>query len=59
MPLQPYTGTFGTVELRHLLRRTLFGATTADMAHFAGMSLTQVVDELLTFNNNTSPPIKA
>jgi hypothetical protein len=59
MPLQPYTGTFGTVELRHLLRRTLFGATTADLAHFAGMSLTQVVDELLTFNNNTSPPIKA
>ena len=58
MPLQPYTGTFGPAELRHLLRRTLFGATTADMAHFAGMTLAQVVDELLTFSNNTLPPIK-
>lgn len=59
MALQPYTGTFGPTELRHLLRRTLFGASTADLAHFAGMSLTDVVDDLLTFTNDTTPPIKA
>lgn len=59
MPLQPYTGPFGTPELRHLLRRTLFGASSADMAHFAGMPLNDVVDELLTFTNDTTPPIKA
>ncbi|MBK9059540.1 MAG: DUF1800 family protein [Flavobacteriales bacterium] len=59
MPLQPYAGPFGAPELRHLLRRTLFGASNADLAHFAGMSLTDVVDELLTFTNNTTPPIKA
>jgi uncharacterized protein (DUF1800 family) len=50
--LQPYTGSFGTPELRHLLRRTLFGATKSDLAHFSGKSVTQVVNELL---NPTAP----
>lgn len=50
--LQPYTGSFGAPELRHLLRRTLFGATKADMAYFSGKSVTQVVNELL---NPTAP----
>lgn len=50
--LQPFTGSFGTPELRHLLRRTLFGATKADMAFFSGKSMVQVVDELL---NPTAP----
>ena len=50
--LQPFTGSFGAPELRHLLRRTLFGATKSDMSYFAGKSLVQVVDELL---NPTAP----
>ena len=50
--LQPFTGSFGSSELRHLLRRTLFGATKADMAYFSGKSVTQVVNELL---NPTAP----
>jgi uncharacterized protein (DUF1800 family) len=50
--LQPYTASFGVPELRHLLRRTLFGATKADMAYFSGKSMFQVVDELL---NPTAP----
>jgi len=50
--LQPYAGSFGAPELRHLLRRTLFGATKADMAYFSGKSVTQVVSELL---NPTAP----
>lgn len=50
--LQPFTGSFGPSELRHLLRRTLFGATKADMAYFSGKSVTQVVNELL---NPTAP----
>ena len=58
MPLQPYTGTFGREELRHLLRRSLFGCTNADLAQFQGGSLTQVVDALLNFTNDTTPPIK-
>ncbi len=58
MPLQPYTGTFGREELRHLLRRSLFGCTNADLAFFQGQSLTQVVNALLSFTNDTTPPIK-
>ncbi len=50
--LQPFTGSLGAAELRHLLRRTLFGATKADMAYFSGKSVTQVVNELL---NPTAP----
>lgn len=59
MPLTPYTGPFGPPQLSHLLRRTLFGCTPADLAHFNGMDLAQVLDELLTFTNDTTPPIKA
>lgn len=58
MPIQPYTGTFGRPELRHLLTRTLYGCSNADLAHFEGQSLQQVVDALLTFSNDTTPPLK-
>jgi uncharacterized protein (DUF1800 family) len=59
MPIQHYSGPFGTAELRHLLRRTLFGVGPLDLAHFQGMSLDTVVAELLNFTNNTNPPLKA
>lgn len=59
MPITPYTGPFGRPELQHLLRRSLFGCTAADRAHFEGMSLDQVVNELLTFTNDTTPPVRA
>lgn len=59
MPITPYTGPFGRPELQHLLRRTLFGCTVADRAHFEGMSLSAVVDELLSYTNDTTPPIRA
>ncbi|MFM2306351.1 MAG: hypothetical protein RLZZ367_1020, partial [Bacteroidota bacterium] len=39
--LNEYTGTFGDAQLAHLLRRTLFGVTKADMTAFSGMSLAQ------------------
>ncbi|WKZ66455.1 MAG: DUF1800 domain-containing protein [Flavobacteriales bacterium] len=58
MPLTPYTGPFGRAEQQHLLRRTLFGCSNADLAHFQGQSLAQVVDALLTFTNDTAPPVK-
>jgi hypothetical protein len=59
MPLTPYSGPFGRPELTHLVRRTLFGCSNADLAHFNGSSLDQVVDALLNFTNDTAPPIKA
>lgn len=58
MPLTPYTGPFGRPELTHLLRRTLFGCTNADLAHFNGQTLDQTIDALLAFSNDTTPPLK-
>ena len=60
MALTPYTGTFGTAELRHLLRRTLFGASNADLNAFNGQSVTQVVNALLTASTSApAPPLNA
>jgi len=59
MPLTPYTGPFGRPQLQHLLRRTLFGCSNADLAHFQGQTLSQVVNALLTCTNDTTPPVKA
>jgi hypothetical protein len=59
MPIQSYTGPFGREELKHLLRRTLFGATLEDLAFFEGQTLDQVIDVLLDVTNDTTPPIKA
>jgi uncharacterized protein (DUF1800 family) len=58
MPIQPYNGPFGRGELAHLLRRSLFGCSNADLAHFQGQSLAQVVNNLLNFTNDTTPPVK-
>ena len=58
MPLTPYTGPFGRPELTHLLKRSLFGCTNADLTHFSGQSLDQVIDALLNFTNDTTPPLK-
>lgn len=58
MPLTPYTGPFGRAEQQHLLRRTLFGCSNADLAHFNGQSLAQVVNALLSVVPETSLPLK-
>ena len=54
-----YTGTFGQQQLIHLLRRTLFGVSQADLAYFSRMTLDQVVAELLTPAPTPAPPINA
>lgn len=57
-PIKPYTGTFGKKQLRHLLRRSLFGASNSDMKAFEGKTLTQVVDALLNITDfNPLPPL--
>jgi uncharacterized protein (DUF1800 family) len=57
--LNLYTGTFTENEVIHLLKRTMFGATKADVDYFKTKTLSQSVDELL---NPTaplpSPPVK-
>ncbi len=57
--LNPYTGTFGTNEVIHLLKRTMFGAVKADIDYFKTKSLSQAVTELLTVPvTQPSPPVK-
>lgn len=58
MPLTPYSGPFGRAEQQHLLRRTLFGCSNADLAHFNGQTLSQVVDALLAVTPESSVPLK-
>lgn len=54
-----YSGSFTDLELMHLLKRSLFGVTKADMDYFRGKSVAQVVDELLTPTAALpTPPIK-
>lgn len=57
--ITPYTGTWGTAEVVHLLKRTMFGAKKTDIDYFKTMSLSDAVDELV---NPTapmpSPPVK-
>jgi uncharacterized protein (DUF1800 family) len=55
--LDPYTGTFGDSEIKHLLRRTMFGATQKDIAFFKGKTATQAVDFLLQSVAAPAPPI--
>jgi uncharacterized protein (DUF1800 family) len=58
MPITPYGGTWGQTQRLHLLRRTLFGASKADIAAFATMSMTDMVTSLLTFSTTpTTMPL--
>lgn len=65
--LQPYTGNWSETEVLHLIRRTLFGATVADIRFFKGMTMDEAVEYLLaspltppapplkTYKNSTTP----
>lgn len=46
-PLPSYSGHWTEKQLRHLLVRTLFGVTQADIAYFKGKSLPECIDILL------------
>lgn len=50
--ISPYTGQWTRNEAIHLLKRTMFGATLADIEHFSALTMEDAVNELL---NNTSP----
>lgn len=58
--ISPYTGTWGTAQVVHLLKRAMFGAAPADVSHFADMSMNQAVDALLVPNAATpAPPVNS
>ena len=56
--LTPYGGPFGTNEVIHLLKRTMFGAVKADVDYFKTKTLSQAVNELLTVPATPLPPVK-
>ncbi|OYZ54664.1 MAG: hypothetical protein B7Y11_04930 [Sphingobacteriia bacterium 24-36-13] len=57
--LTPYTGNFTQLELQHLLKRTLFGASKDDLTYFSGKTLAVVLNELLNpITTLPAPPIK-
>src|SRR5260221_11720589 len=55
--LTPYTGQWTEAEVKHLLRRTMFGATKADVNYFVSVGINQAVTELLTPGSAPSPPL--
>ncbi len=57
--LTPFSGAFTELELTHLLKRTLFGVSKADLSYFKNKTLNQTVDELLTPTAPLpAPPLK-
>src|SRR6478609_2520790 len=57
--LNLYSGSFGTAEVVHLLKRTMFGAAKADVDNFKTKTVTQAVDELLNpASPLPAPPVK-
>jgi len=57
--INPYTGAWGTNEVIHLLKRTMFGAKKSDVDYFVTRTMNQAVDELLNPTApNPAPPVK-
>ena len=54
--LNPYSGTWGTAQVSHLLKRTMFGAKKTDVDYFKTRTVSQAVDELLTIPATPPPP---
>jgi uncharacterized protein (DUF1800 family) len=53
--LDTYTGSWSDVQVLHLIRRTLFGATKSDLDFFKTMTMSDAVDYILTTPAN--PPL--
>jgi len=57
--INPYTGSWTTNEVIHLLKRTMFGAKKTDVDYFVTRSMSQAVDELLNPTApDPGPPVK-
>ena len=57
--LSTYTGPWNKSVVRHLLRRTMFGAKRADIAYFEGLGLTNSITQLLDDTTALpAPPLK-
>jgi len=55
-PLDPYRGALDERRAAHLLRRTGFGASQADIAKYTGMAAGRAVESLVRFPSTASLP---
>jgi uncharacterized protein (DUF1800 family) len=55
--LAKYSGNWDRTAVVHLLKRTMFGAKSADVSYFLGKNLSNTVDELLTLSAKPQPPV--
>lgn len=56
--IAPYTGTWGEAQVKHLLRRALFGFSKADLDFFKTMSMNDAVDYLMNVpGTQPDPPV--
>lgn len=56
--LTPFAGFWGIKEAQHLAKRTLFGASKADIEYFKDLGLDSAVEELLAPTPLPAPPLK-
>ncbi len=56
--IAPYTGTWGESQVKHLLRRALFGFNKTDVDFFKTMSMSDAVDYIMTIpGTQPDPPV--
>lgn len=56
--IAPYTGAWGETQVKHLLRRALFGFNKTDVDFFKSMSMSDAVDYIMTIpGTQPDPPV--
>ncbi|MGA2295952.1 MAG: DUF1800 domain-containing protein [FCB group bacterium] len=55
--IEPYTGTFGSRQAWHLLRRTTFGPSPKQINDFSKMTLNDAINALFQAQSAPSPPV--
>ncbi|HRH66277.1 MAG TPA: DUF1800 domain-containing protein [Bacteroidia bacterium] len=55
--INPYSGPWTISEVRHLLKRTMFGSTRDDINYFTGQGMQSAIEELMEIINH--PPYTA
>jgi len=55
--IAPVKGKLNDAQLRHLLRRAMFGASENDLRHFSGKKIKKIMQELLADTDIPAPPV--
>ncbi len=55
--IAPVKGKLNDTQLRHLLRRVMFGASENDLRHFSGKKIKKIMQELLADTDMPAPPV--